>query len=68
MGFGFTWLPEAQIHAELTCGSIRQLPVREGATREIPLYLILANPDFAGPGVKRLTEIIKDSANLYSID
>ena len=68
MGYGFAWLPEAQIQAELESGSLRQLPLREGATREIPLYLILANPDFAGPGVKRLTEIIKDSANLYSID
>jgi len=27
----------------------------------VPLYLLLANPDCAGPGVKRLAEIIRES-------
>ncbi len=61
MGFGFAWLPEAHIREELQAGSIRPLPLREGGTREVPLYLIFANPDFAGPGVKHLAEIIKDA-------
>ena len=61
MGYGFAWLPEEHIRDELRAGMLRPLPLREGGTREIPLYLILASPDFAGPGVKRLAEIIKES-------
>jgi DNA-binding transcriptional LysR family regulator len=59
MGYGFAWLPEEHIRDELDQGILRPLPLRKGGVREIPLYLIVANPDFAGPGVKRLAEIIK---------
>jgi hypothetical protein len=33
-------------------------------TREVPLYLILANPDFAGPGVRRLVDILTESVTV----
>jgi len=61
MGFGFAWLPEEHITRELETGLLKPLPLKEGGTREIPLYLVIANPDFAGPGIRRLTEIIKSS-------
>ena len=61
MGFGFAWLPEEHIREELRAGLLRPLPLAEGGVREIPLYLVLANPDFSGPGVRRLAEIIKKS-------
>jgi len=61
MGFGFAWLPEEHITRELETGILKPLPLKEGGTREIPLYLVIANPDFAGPGIRRLTEIIKSS-------
>ena len=61
MGYGFAWLPESHIHEELQIGTLKTLPLREGSVSEVPLFLILANPDFAGPGVKRLAEIIKES-------
>jgi DNA-binding transcriptional LysR family regulator len=61
MGLGFAWLPEKHIEEELRTGLLKPLPLREGVMRETPLYLILANPDFAGPGVKRLAKIIKES-------
>ncbi|MGR9085678.1 MAG: LysR family transcriptional regulator [Gammaproteobacteria bacterium] len=61
MGFGFAWLPEEHIHAELKAGLLKPLPLRDGGTMEVPLYMILANPDFVGPGVKRLAEIIRES-------
>ncbi len=67
-GFAFAWLPEEHIREELHSGMLRPLPLREGGTREILLYLILANPDFAGSGVRRLAEIIKASVESeYSI-
>ncbi|WP_244859737.1 hypothetical protein [Nitrosospira sp. NRS527] len=40
---------------------LRPLPLWEGGTREVTLYLVLANSDFAGPGIKRLVEIIRKS-------
>lgn len=61
MGYGFAWLPEEHIREKLLAGTLRPLPLREGGTKEVLLYLILANPDFAGPGVRRLAEIIRES-------
>lgn len=62
-GSGFAWLPEAHIKEDLRSGLLKPLPLREGAIREVPLYLILANPDFAGPGVRRLAGLLKESAD-----
>jgi DNA-binding transcriptional LysR family regulator len=62
-GHGFAWLPEKQISQELAAGILKPLALREGAVREVPLYLILANPDSAGPGVKRLADIFKASVS-----
>lgn len=67
MGYGFAWLPEEHIREELRTGMLRPLPLREGGTREVLLYLVLANPDFAGPGVRRLAEIIRESVKSESI-
>jgi DNA-binding transcriptional LysR family regulator len=66
MGFGFAWLPEAHIREELKTGLLKPLPLREGGTREVPLYMIFANPDFVGPGVHRLAEIIRESVETGS--
>ncbi len=66
MGFGFAWLPEEHIREELKTGFLKPLPLREGGIREVPLYMILANPDFVGPGVRRLAEIIRGSVETYS--
>lgn len=60
-GYGFAWLPEEHMKEQLRTGMLKPLPLREGCTREVPLYLILANPDFAGPGVRRLADIFKAS-------
>ncbi|MGR8951879.1 MAG: hypothetical protein ACU83V_05645 [Gammaproteobacteria bacterium] len=57
MGFGFAWQPEEHIREELKAGL---------GIREVPLYLIFANPDFVGPGVNRLAEIIRRSVRLAS--
>jgi len=67
MGFGFAWLPEEHICEELKTGLLKPLPLREGGTLEAPLYMIFANPDFVGPGVKRLAEIIRESVKTYSL-
>lgn len=62
-GYGFAWLPEAQIREELQAGLLKPVALKEGSVREIPLYLIFANPDFAGPGVRRLADILMASVS-----
>jgi DNA-binding transcriptional LysR family regulator len=58
-GHGFAWFPEERIRTELRDGRLKALPLREGGERWVDLYLIVADPDFAGPGVRRLAEIIR---------
>lgn len=60
--YGFAWLPEAHIQKELEGGILKPLPLKEGAVREIPLYLIVTRSDAAGPGVQRLAAMLKEAA------
>jgi hypothetical protein len=57
------WLPEAQIEKELQAGILKPLNLREGGKIEVPLYLVVANADLAGPGVRRLAAIFKETVN-----
>jgi DNA-binding transcriptional LysR family regulator len=62
LGYGFAWLPDVIIRNELESGVLKPLPLREGGEFPAEFYLILADPDFAGPGVKRLAEILREAA------
>ena len=66
MGYGFAWLPEQHIRKELSTGILKPLPLKEGHLREVPLYLIMANPDFAGPGVRYLADMLREAIVSYS--
>jgi DNA-binding transcriptional LysR family regulator len=59
LGLGFAWFPEETIRTELARGTLKSLPLREGAERVVPLYLIFADADYAGPGARRLAEVIR---------
>ena len=61
MGYGFSWLPEEKIRRELADGSLKALPLKDGGERFAQLYLILADPDAAGPGTLRLAQIIRET-------
>ncbi|RJG06088.1 LysR family transcriptional regulator [Noviherbaspirillum cavernae] len=60
-GYGFSWFSEEKIRNELRSGVLKPLPMREGGEMFVELYLILADPDSAGPGVQRLAQIIRES-------
>ena len=60
MGLGYAWSPEDSIREELERGALKRLPLREGAERSGTLYLIFADRDTAGPGTRRLSEIIRE--------
>jgi DNA-binding transcriptional LysR family regulator len=62
-GFGFSWFPEEKILKELQEGTLKPIPMRDGGERFTQLYLILADPDSAGPGTRRLAEIIREAVN-----
>lgn len=65
-GHGFAWYPEARIGAELATGLLKPLPLGGAEVRFIDLYLVQADPDFAGPGVRRLAEILAADSALRS--
>lgn len=58
MGLGFAWYAEESIRQELESGSLARLPLVEGAERHVMLYLVHADREAAGPGARRLIEII----------
>ena len=62
MGMGFAWFPEHAIQKELSGGSLKPLPMREGAERFGEIYLIFTDPDYPTPSAVRMAEIIKQGA------
>jgi DNA-binding transcriptional LysR family regulator len=62
-GYGYAWFPEYKIRDELTAGTLRALPLRDGGDRFVELYLVYADREAAGPGTRRLAEIIRESTS-----
>jgi DNA-binding transcriptional LysR family regulator len=65
-GLGFGWAPLQTIEDDLAHGHLKPLPLREGRTRKRTLYLVLAEPRQAGPGARRVAEIIRASVAGYT--
>ncbi len=61
-GHGFAWLPEERIRQQLQAGLLRPLPMRSGGELFADLYLVFAERSSAGPGVRRLAEILREQA------
>ena len=59
MGLGYAWYPEDSIREELAAGRLKPVVLREGAAKEATLYLVFADRETAGPGTRRLAEIIR---------
>lgn len=59
MGLGFAWYPEEIIRDELTAGQLLPLPLAQGGQRAGALYLVFPDPDGAGPGARRLAELLR---------
>jgi DNA-binding transcriptional LysR family regulator len=60
MGLGYAWYPEESIRTELDSGALVRLPLAEGRERYVTLYLVHADRDTAGPGVRRLAGILRN--------
>ncbi|MGQ0509591.1 MAG: LysR family transcriptional regulator [Betaproteobacteria bacterium] len=61
MGLGFAWYAEEMIREELDAGRLKPLPLREGRERFATLYLVYADREAAGPGVRKLAEMIGEA-------
>jgi DNA-binding transcriptional LysR family regulator len=59
LGLGFAWYPQDSVREEIEAGTLKPLPLREGAERIGNLYLMYADRDAAGPGTRRMAEIIR---------
>lgn len=59
MGLGFAWYAEHIIRDELKSGQLKPLPMAGDSGRRATLYLIYADPDAAGPGIRKLAGIIR---------
>ena len=57
-GYGFMWLPDEKIRAELADGTLKQIPLRGGRDRLETMYLIYTDRDATGPAALRLGEIL----------
>ena len=60
MGLGYAWYAEENIRDELDAGLLSRLSLTEGAERFATLYLVYADREAAGPGTRRLVEIIRE--------
>ncbi|WP_327124024.1 LysR substrate-binding domain-containing protein [Nitrincola sp. A-D6] len=59
-GLGFAWYPRVKIQQYLDTGELKPLPLESGASRYVPLYLVMSEGEFAGPGTRRLARLIQD--------
>ena len=60
MGFGFAWYPRDKIREEIERGELKVLPLEDRGDVFADVYLVVADPEGAGPGVRRLAEILKE--------
>lgn len=61
MGLGYAWYPKLKIAKYLQHHLLKPLPLETGASRFAQLYLVLSEGDFAGPGTKRLAQLIQQA-------
>jgi DNA-binding transcriptional LysR family regulator len=64
MGLGYAWYAEDMVREEIERGALKALPLREGAARHGNLFLVFADRDAAGPGTRRLADIIREQTRL----
>jgi DNA-binding transcriptional LysR family regulator len=61
MGLGYAWYAENTISEEIAAGKLKALPLVEGSQRVGWVYLMYADFDAMGPGVRRLAELLREA-------
>lgn len=57
-GLAYAWLPEHVVADDLAAGRLRPLAIEAGATRRVPLYLVLVHAANAGPAARIAAEVL----------
>ena len=57
-GLAYAWLPEHVVADDLAAGRLRPLAVEAGATRRVPLYLVLVHAANAGPAARTAADVL----------
>ena len=55
-GLAYAWLPEHLVEEPIRRGTLKVLPLEAGATRPLSLYLVVVQPEPAGPAVRAAVE------------
>jgi DNA-binding transcriptional LysR family regulator len=58
-GHGFSWYPRARIASELDRGVLKPLPLTSGNTKAVTLYVVIGDPDTAGPATRHFAKILQ---------
>lgn len=58
-GLGFAWLPRHLVAADLADGALVEIDLAQGRSRTVPLHLVLARGEEAGPAAQALAERIR---------
>jgi len=62
-GLGYAWLPRHMIRTQIDAGSLWPLPLSEGQTRRVALYLIFGCSGMAGPATRQLAGLLEAAAS-----
>lgn len=60
-GMAFASAPSHLVQADIDAGLVKPLPISDGATREVRLSLVIADPDYAGPATRFVAELLLQS-------
>ena len=60
-GLGYAWYAEDTVRDEVAAGMLKPLNMVDGSERVNQLHLMFADPEGAGPGIRRLAALIRES-------
>jgi DNA-binding transcriptional LysR family regulator len=55
-GLAYAWLPQHLVEESVRRAELRALPLASGASRNVPLYLVVVRPEIMGPAVRATVE------------
>ena len=58
-GLAYAWLPTHLVAADIASGDLKPLPLSIGATRRLPLYVVLVHGATAGPAARSALELFQ---------
>lgn len=60
-GMGFCWLPSHKIEDKLQAGTLKAIPLREGASYRVPLHMAYGQQEYPGPATQLFAEQLKQA-------